>query len=534
MREKSSLRPILDYPLGAFTGDRSLIEALLIQDIETNGDLLAAASSEIEIRQLADEIGVETVTLDSLVRICDIARVPGIGKSRAGFLVNELGVRSMQALRDQDAEALLESLRSREPRLKSDVVSDWIASAHSMELRVDPESLPEDVRISRRLALRRMMTLLGIALVVLLVALVISYVIDRISISAMAMSPEVPQTVWTQILGMLNLAALLRATQVSVLAVLLIGFLALALLGYARLANRGLHKLEEQGGPEYRVFVRHLEKANALYSKKSMLVSTSVVLALAAAVEGIALAVPGGAQLLSSILQEAIHSMRAGEAAVPLTCALLVMAPPLLLAMRKRQKVLHSYPGITPEILRRANQSHAAELGIGLTMIILWAVLGIGIAVGSSEAFSERIGIPALDRAAAEIREAAEAAVLQNDIRPEDFMTFESQLGDQARGYLREDMSVMRDVLLFTQGLLLLILTAAIYILALTTIITFAKVSTKNRKTRLLMAGGIVLTTILIPFALDYALRASPTLSHLTPYLAFGALLLGVLFGFAW
>lgn len=68
MREKSSLRPILDYPLGAFTDDRTLIEALLSQDIETNGDLLAAASSETEIRQLAAELGTEIDTLNSLVR----------------------------------------------------------------------------------------------------------------------------------------------------------------------------------------------------------------------------------------------------------------------------------------------------------------------------------------------------------------------------------------------------------------------------------------------------------------------------------
>jgi predicted flap endonuclease-1-like 5' DNA nuclease len=112
--------------------------ALKVRRITTCDQLLAAAAVAGDREALARATKIAPEILTDLVQRADLARVNGIG-AVFGLMLEELGIRDVQALADQDAETLHERLRghNRRERLARrsptpEEVSDWVGQARRL------------------------------------------------------------------------------------------------------------------------------------------------------------------------------------------------------------------------------------------------------------------------------------------------------------------------------------------------------------------------------------------------------------------
>ena len=112
--------------------------ALKARRITTCDQLLAAAAVAEDREALARATRIAPETLADLVQRADMARVNGVG-AVFGLMLEELGIRDVQALASQDAEMLHERLRgyNRRERLARrsptpEEVSGWVGQARRL------------------------------------------------------------------------------------------------------------------------------------------------------------------------------------------------------------------------------------------------------------------------------------------------------------------------------------------------------------------------------------------------------------------
>jgi nucleotidyltransferase/DNA polymerase involved in DNA repair len=115
-------------------GDR-LSSGLERAGVKTTRDLLERVAHADDRDRLARALGVEISELTRAVEIADLLRVRGVAK-RFAALLHAAGVRSVRALRAQDATALFEAIREAKTRVKLayrlptlDNVTGWIEDA---------------------------------------------------------------------------------------------------------------------------------------------------------------------------------------------------------------------------------------------------------------------------------------------------------------------------------------------------------------------------------------------------------------------
>jgi predicted flap endonuclease-1-like 5' DNA nuclease len=112
--------------------------ALKVRRVTTCNQLLAAAATAEDRESLARATRIAPEILTDLVQRADMARVNGVG-AVFGLMLEELGIRDVQTLASQDAEALHERLRgyNRRERLARrsptpEEVSDWVGQARRL------------------------------------------------------------------------------------------------------------------------------------------------------------------------------------------------------------------------------------------------------------------------------------------------------------------------------------------------------------------------------------------------------------------
>ena len=112
--------------------------ALKVRRITTCNQLLAAAAVAEDREALARASKIAPEILTDLVQHADMARVNGIG-AVFGLMLEELGIRDVQTLANQDAETLHERLRgyNRRERLARrsptpGEVNDWVGQARRL------------------------------------------------------------------------------------------------------------------------------------------------------------------------------------------------------------------------------------------------------------------------------------------------------------------------------------------------------------------------------------------------------------------
>ena len=112
--------------------------ALKLRRITTCDQLLAAAAAAEDREALARATKIAPEILTDRVQRADLARVNGVG-AVFGLMLEELGIRDVRTLADQDAEVLHERLRghNRRERLARrsptpEEVSDWVGQARDL------------------------------------------------------------------------------------------------------------------------------------------------------------------------------------------------------------------------------------------------------------------------------------------------------------------------------------------------------------------------------------------------------------------
>jgi len=531
---KRAAEPILDYPLSAFSSNRTLLDALGARGIQTNGDLLGALWPDSDTRKLSSEIGFERGELDLLVQTCDLARVPGIGRTRATDLVVNLDIHGIENLREADPDRLLEGLRKREPRLKRQAIDGWIQVALSLELAVDSKPNGNVIREERN-ASNRQMTWAILSVMVLTICFnAVLYVVNRPGLGDLGPLDDAPAAVLDRMVSLLRLSELLRYAHYAVLSTAFLGSLLISVRMYAWLSDRMNQRFERYGGAEYRVLVRHIEKVNHRFGA-NLTRGIVVVAAIAFAASVLAMSlIPDVLARLRVVIELALESTESGSVAVPLMVLVFLLAPPLLLALRRTQRLIGSYPGITPRLVKLTSRATAAELSSGIVMLAVWASIGISLTLGLCDLFSEQVALPHLSRSIAVVRQEIEAELPEGRVSDTELAGVQALVTEGAHEFFRDEFAWIRRVTIAGQTLILLVLVAAIFVLILTTIYTVASAMTQSTWRRWLVAAGIVATTILIPFVLDFAMRSDPSFARLYPYLGFGIMLLGVMVGFAW
>jgi predicted flap endonuclease-1-like 5' DNA nuclease len=112
--------------------------ALKVQRITTCDQLLAAVAVAEDREALARATRIAPEILTDLVQRADLARVNGVG-AVFGLMLEELGVRDVQALASQDPGALHERLRAHNRRERlarrsptPEEVNDWVGQARGL------------------------------------------------------------------------------------------------------------------------------------------------------------------------------------------------------------------------------------------------------------------------------------------------------------------------------------------------------------------------------------------------------------------
>lgn len=121
--------------------------------ITSCGQLLEAAGAIERREQLARSTGIDPDLITMLVQRADMSRVNGVG-AVFGMMLEDLGIRDVQSLADQDIEGLHQELRSynQQERLARrsptpEEVQDWIVQARELNPLVSYE-LPVKPRTS--------------------------------------------------------------------------------------------------------------------------------------------------------------------------------------------------------------------------------------------------------------------------------------------------------------------------------------------------------------------------------------------------
>lgn len=145
-RSGQPLPPNYSLPISKLRGVPFRARALLkVRRITTCAQLLSSAAAHEARRKLSRDTGVDMSTLDMMVERADMARVNGIG-AVFGMMLEDLGVRDVGTLADQDPADLHARLRSynTEERIARrsptpEEVHDWVSQARAL-----PPLLPSD------------------------------------------------------------------------------------------------------------------------------------------------------------------------------------------------------------------------------------------------------------------------------------------------------------------------------------------------------------------------------------------------------
>lgn len=147
--------PNYSLPISKLRGVPFRARALLkVRRITTCAQLLGAAASHDGRARLARDTGVDMSTLDMMVERADMARVNGIG-AVFGMMLEDLGIRDVGALADQDRVELHGRLRAynTEERIArrsptAEEVEDWVGQARALQPLLPPAVAQPSARTS--------------------------------------------------------------------------------------------------------------------------------------------------------------------------------------------------------------------------------------------------------------------------------------------------------------------------------------------------------------------------------------------------
>lgn len=96
--------------------DKSLIEKLGKNEVESVEDLLAKADTPEKRRTLGSILGIDQREFSFLVEIAELTKIPDLTELQAAILIS-VGIRCIQEFIDLDPEALIKSIHSKYPDL---------------------------------------------------------------------------------------------------------------------------------------------------------------------------------------------------------------------------------------------------------------------------------------------------------------------------------------------------------------------------------------------------------------------------------
>jgi hypothetical protein len=127
------------FKLKDFWGvDPAACEIMAAQGIKTTEQMLRAGCSKDQRAALAQATGLAEETILELVQLSDLARLPGVKGIRAR-LYHSAGVRSMQAMAEQETETLLR------------VTAEFVERQHFPGIPPLPKEVSSTIETARRL-----------------------------------------------------------------------------------------------------------------------------------------------------------------------------------------------------------------------------------------------------------------------------------------------------------------------------------------------------------------------------------------------
>jgi len=527
--------PIRDYPIAAFTEDRELIEALAARGVGNSGHLLALASETDGLKLLAEDAGLPTRALRSLAWQAELAQIYGIGPGWAGRLVDDLHVFGIEHLRAWDARDLSTELHAHRVRVDEETAKLWIGQSRAIELAVDQLEVAEVTQNARSKANRRVILFVLLAILPISALLTVLSFAIRVDPSTLDFPEAVPVSVQRATGRFLDVFAREAVIHIGSYVLPVLVLLAGLLFVGTRLTDGISRSIERESGAEYRAYAKSLEDRSTAFSGKTVRISTGGVIAFCLVGGVLAVIFPAVHDAISGAIQSVIDRILGGQGFLFLLALSGVFFVPVFLANWASYRHLMNYPGIKKPILGALIKARAGTDGTWMLLLILWVGLGMIAAVWTADQVLNRRFAPVMRGEAVLLSQVVEAAAVD---APDDTSAVLAEMDAGLKEGLDEAIqgrgAELRRLNLTFQTALLLLLLAAIIAQALAAIFQFARLRQTERGRGLASALGFTATTIAVPALLSHVLGSQPSLAHLSPFLSFGILLLGVILSFVW